>query len=175
VGCVCYHITSAALALTAGLECGMLRKGGSGIPVCWVPDMLLPQQPACLWGADFGACFPHCATALLQQHINNLTLLAMNRPPQAHTKNLLQKLRDNIPGLALRTTFISGRRSPSYVLGHGAAGLLVFQVQFCDGDQHSGCIAELASTWSAFDNTLPGCQYGLWVRHCPNGALPLPV
>lgn len=45
---------------------------------------------------------------LLQQHINNLTLLAMNRPPQAHTKNLLQKLRDNIPGLALRTTFIAG-------------------------------------------------------------------
>jgi ribosomal protein S12 methylthiotransferase len=42
------------------------------------------------------------------QHINNLTLLAMNRPPQAHTKALLRKLRDNIPGLALRTTFISG-------------------------------------------------------------------
>lgn len=42
------------------------------------------------------------------QHINNLTLLAMNRPPQAHTKALLHKLRDNIPGLVLRTTFISG-------------------------------------------------------------------
>lgn len=42
------------------------------------------------------------------QHINNLTLLAMNRPPQAHTKALLSKLRDRIPGLALRTTFISG-------------------------------------------------------------------
>lgn len=42
------------------------------------------------------------------QHINNLTLLAMNRPPQAHTKALLAKLRDNIPGLALRTTFITG-------------------------------------------------------------------
>eukprot|EP00775_Hariotina_reticulata_P010662 gene10662-10821_t len=42
------------------------------------------------------------------QHINNLTLLAMNRPPQAHTKALLQKLRDRIPGLALRTTFITG-------------------------------------------------------------------
>jgi hypothetical protein len=58
-----------------------------------------------------------CGTCLLQvckyidmplQHINNLTLLAMNRPPQAHTKALLHKLRDNIPGLALRTTFISG-------------------------------------------------------------------
>jgi len=45
---------------------------------------------------------------LSQQHINNLTLLAMNRPPQAHTKGLLHKLRDNIPGLALRTTFITG-------------------------------------------------------------------
>eukprot|EP00879_Flechtneria_rotunda_P019488 GHRR01020467.1.p1 GENE.GHRR01020467.1~~GHRR01020467.1.p1 ORF type:complete len:471 (+),score=125.87 GHRR01020467.1:797-2209(+) len=42
------------------------------------------------------------------QHINNLTLLAMNRPSQAHTKALLQKLRDRIPGLVLRTTFISG-------------------------------------------------------------------
>eukprot|EP00878_Enallax_costatus_P033142 GHUV01036532.1.p1 GENE.GHUV01036532.1~~GHUV01036532.1.p1 ORF type:complete len:243 (+),score=43.18 GHUV01036532.1:251-979(+) len=42
------------------------------------------------------------------QHINNLTLLAMNRPPQAHTKALLQKLRDRIPGLVLRTTFITG-------------------------------------------------------------------
>ncbi|KAF8060109.1 rimO [Scenedesmus sp. PABB004] len=42
------------------------------------------------------------------QHIHNLTLLAMNRPPQAHTTALLAKLRDNIPGLALRTTFITG-------------------------------------------------------------------
>jgi ribosomal protein S12 methylthiotransferase len=42
------------------------------------------------------------------QHWSNLTLLSMNRPPQAHTKALLQKLVDRIPGLALRTTFISG-------------------------------------------------------------------
>jgi hypothetical protein len=42
------------------------------------------------------------------QHINNLTLLAMNRPPQGHTLELLQRLRRDIPGLALRTTFISG-------------------------------------------------------------------
>lgn len=42
------------------------------------------------------------------QHINNLTLLAMNRPPAAHTHALLDKLRSGIPGLALRTTFISG-------------------------------------------------------------------
>lgn len=42
------------------------------------------------------------------QHISNLTLLAMNRPPQAHTQDLLHKLRDRIPNLALRTTFISG-------------------------------------------------------------------
>ena len=42
------------------------------------------------------------------QHISNLTLLAMNRPPQAHTLKLLRTLRDRIPGLALRTTFISG-------------------------------------------------------------------
>jgi len=42
------------------------------------------------------------------QHAHNLTLLAMNRPPAAHTRALLQKLRDRIPGLALRTTFICG-------------------------------------------------------------------
>jgi ribosomal protein S12 methylthiotransferase len=32
----------------------------------------------------------------------------MNRPPRAHTEDLLYKLRDRIPNLALRTTFISG-------------------------------------------------------------------
>ncbi|GBF99608.1 hypothetical protein Rsub_12072 [Raphidocelis subcapitata] len=42
------------------------------------------------------------------QHIDNLVLLAMNRPPRAHTETLLQKLRERIPDLALRTTFISG-------------------------------------------------------------------
>lgn len=42
------------------------------------------------------------------QHINNLTLLGMNRPPRGHTESLLRKLRARIPDLALRTTFISG-------------------------------------------------------------------
>lgn len=42
------------------------------------------------------------------QHIANMTLLGMNRPPQAHTLTLLHKLRDRIPGLGLRTTFIAG-------------------------------------------------------------------
>ncbi|GLC40997.1 hypothetical protein PLESTB_000953900 [Pleodorina starrii] len=42
------------------------------------------------------------------QHISNLTLLAMNRPPREHTLRLLSTLRSRIPGLALRTTFISG-------------------------------------------------------------------
>lgn len=37
-----------------------------------------------------------------------MTLLSMNRPPQEHTVKLLQKLRQRIPGLVLRTTFISG-------------------------------------------------------------------
>lgn len=32
----------------------------------------------------------------------------MNRPPAAHTRSLLEKLRARIPGLALRTTFICG-------------------------------------------------------------------
>lgn len=42
------------------------------------------------------------------QHISNMTLLSMNRPPQEHTVKLLQKLRQRIPDLVLRTTFISG-------------------------------------------------------------------
>ena len=42
------------------------------------------------------------------QHISNLTLLSMNRPPKDHTVKLLTKLRDRIPGLVLRTTFIAG-------------------------------------------------------------------
>ena len=42
------------------------------------------------------------------QHVHNLTLLAMNRPPRAHADGLLGRLRSGIPGLALRTTFISG-------------------------------------------------------------------
>ncbi|MEW5308342.1 MAG: hypothetical protein WDW38_000311 [Sanguina aurantia] len=42
------------------------------------------------------------------QHVSNLTLLSMNRPPAAHTRSLLTKLRARIPSLALRTTFISG-------------------------------------------------------------------
>ncbi|EIE24277.1 MiaB-like tRNA modifying enzyme [Coccomyxa subellipsoidea C-169] len=42
------------------------------------------------------------------QHISNMTLLGMNRPPQLHTVSLLHKLRERIPELALRTTFISG-------------------------------------------------------------------
>jgi len=42
------------------------------------------------------------------QHIANTQLLAMNRPPRQHTEMLLNTLRDRIPGLALRTTFICG-------------------------------------------------------------------
>jgi ribosomal protein S12 methylthiotransferase len=42
------------------------------------------------------------------QHISNLTLLTMNRPPRAFTEGLLRKLRERIPGLILRTTFICG-------------------------------------------------------------------
>jgi hypothetical protein len=42
------------------------------------------------------------------QHISDPVLKAMNRPPMLHTKTLLNKLRDRIPGLVLRTTFITG-------------------------------------------------------------------
>lgn len=42
------------------------------------------------------------------QHADNLVLLSMNRPTQQHTEKLLGKLRERIPGLVLRTTFIAG-------------------------------------------------------------------
>lgn len=42
------------------------------------------------------------------QHISNLVLLSMNRPPKQHTVDLLKRLRDRIPDLVLRTTFITG-------------------------------------------------------------------
>lgn len=42
------------------------------------------------------------------QHISDPVLKKMQRPPMTHTKVLLQKLRDRIPGLVLRTTFITG-------------------------------------------------------------------
>jgi hypothetical protein len=47
------------------------------------------------------------------QHISNMTLLGMNRPPQHHTVSLLHKLRERIPDLALRTTFIAGFPGPA--------------------------------------------------------------
>jgi ribosomal protein S12 methylthiotransferase len=42
------------------------------------------------------------------QHVANLTLLAMNRPSKAHTEKLLTTLKERIPNLAMRTTFICG-------------------------------------------------------------------
>ena len=48
------------------------------------------------------------------QHISNLVLLGMNRPPREHTTTLLTKLRERIPDLVLRTTFISGEAPTIY-------------------------------------------------------------
>lgn len=42
------------------------------------------------------------------QHINDSVLRRMNRPSRSHTLSLLNKLREKIPGLVLRTTFITG-------------------------------------------------------------------
>lgn len=42
------------------------------------------------------------------QHISDRVLRRMNRPGRAHTENLIARLREGIPGLALRTTFICG-------------------------------------------------------------------
>lgn len=42
------------------------------------------------------------------QHISGPVLLAMNRPHRDHTEGLLRRLRERIPGLVLRSTFICG-------------------------------------------------------------------
>ncbi|RME76298.1 MAG: 30S ribosomal protein S12 methylthiotransferase RimO [Planctomycetota bacterium] len=42
------------------------------------------------------------------QHIADPVLRAMRRPPRARTEALLERLRERIPGLVLRTTFICG-------------------------------------------------------------------
>lgn len=42
------------------------------------------------------------------QHISDNVLRRMNRPGRKHTETLIGRLRDGIPGLALRTTFICG-------------------------------------------------------------------
>src|SRR5205823_4011430 len=42
------------------------------------------------------------------QHIADPVLRRMNRPGKQKTIDLLNRLRDSIPGLALRTTFIVG-------------------------------------------------------------------
>lgn len=69
------------------------------------------QEPVCSGVGVSPPLFPLQVCKYIDiplQHIANLTLLGMNRPPQAHTLQLLHKLRERIPGLALRTTFISG-------------------------------------------------------------------
>ena len=42
------------------------------------------------------------------QHISDRVLRLMNRPGREHTEKLLKRLYEGIPGLALRTTFITG-------------------------------------------------------------------
>ena len=64
------------------------------------------------------------------QHVSNLVLLGMNRPARTHTVDLLEKLRSRIPGLALRTTFISG---------YPGVALLASRIL---ADQKNGCNAD---------------------------------
>lgn len=42
------------------------------------------------------------------QHAADMQLMMMNRPTAAHTRALLGRLRERIPGLVLRSTFIAG-------------------------------------------------------------------
>ncbi|KAA8494794.1 Ribosomal protein S12 methylthiotransferase RimO [Porphyridium purpureum] len=42
------------------------------------------------------------------QHMSDRVLRAMNRPPLDHTLKILNRIRDEIPDITLRTTFISG-------------------------------------------------------------------
>jgi hypothetical protein len=89
--------------------CGMRDKRYCCANLLYLTCMLPLLSYASAWCALGSRMLQVCKYIDMPlQHINNLTLLAMNRPPQAHTKALLHKLRDNIPGLALRTTFISG-------------------------------------------------------------------
>lgn len=82
-----------------------------------------PSPPSCPLTAPLAVPSP---PPLAVQHIANMTLLGMNRPPQAHTLALLHKLRERIPALALRTTFISG--FPGEGVGGGRAGRWVERV-----------------------------------------------
>lgn len=49
-----------------------------------------------------------CYIDMPLQHISQDILTAMNRPPAAYTRKLLAKLRSRLPGVTLRSTFISG-------------------------------------------------------------------
>ena len=91
--------------------------------------------------------------------MSNLVLLGMNRPPQAHTADLLKKLRARIPDLVLRTTFISGfpgaQACPSCSCSGAAA--------FC------GCHA--ASSYGSPASTATSCMLTLCqLRHSMNSA-----
>ena len=95
---------------------------GGGTGLCMLQGPPSCCSPCCRWvtcTAPPRLYRPPCTASLYRlqvckyidiplQHISNMTLLAMNRPPQAHTLKLLHTLRERIPSLALRTTFISG-------------------------------------------------------------------
>ncbi len=71
------------------------------------------------------------------QHMSNLVLLGMNRPPQAHTVDLLKKLRARIPDLVLRTTFISG--FPGALAGASCSCLQATAFHGCDAASSHAC------------------------------------
>lgn len=125
----CIRVRGLQHLIVVVLLCALLTQVCKYIDIPLVSGRQLPAAFSCSFCSSSAHLAPACSCELinillfflcvpkpflsvrvfrLQQHINNLTLLSMNRPPQAHTKALLQKLRDNIPGLVLRTTFIAG-------------------------------------------------------------------
>ena len=88
---LCMCCSSGSFVCAAALVCYHLDVGAGSVQVCKYIDIPL-------------------------QHISNLTLLSMNRPPQEHTVKLLHKLRSRIPGLVLRTTFICGFPGEPYCM-----------------------------------------------------------
>jgi hypothetical protein len=90
-------------------------------------------------------------TAHLQQL--NRPLHQTHRPPRAHTEALLHKLRERIPDLALRTTFISG----GWGVGLGWHGRAGPAMSYPSG--HPLVCAGITHTAALKPSTALGCRF----------------
>ena len=91
---------------------GLLRTLDRSLPdVAWL--RLMYAYPSCFTDAMIGALadcrkvLPYIDMPL--QHVNDAVLARMKRKvTRRETETLLHKLRDRVPGVAIRTTFIAG-------------------------------------------------------------------